>query len=121
MLYRAVYVKKGHYKGLKPRTMSRRVYLMMLFEHIPTGKRLAVSTLHHIARAENRDIRLLEMSEYVLRLQEFLDELVGEDHIKERNINKLPLIIAGDFNDVPDSTVVEPMFDSEATYGLSLK
>lgn len=120
-VYRVIHVKKGYYRGIKQDTMSRRCYLMMLFEHIPTGKKLAACTLHHIAREENRDIRLVEMSEYLLRLQEFLDELIIEGYVKEREMSMLPLIIAGDFNDVPTSEVIEPMFDTDMTYGLKLK
>lgn len=120
-IYTPLHVKKDYYKGPNGDLKSRRCYLMILFEHIPTGKKIVTCTLHLKAKKPNRKIRVMEITEYLLKFQDFLQELSQENHVKEEDAKHLPIIIAGDFNDDPDSEVIEPMFDTDMTGGIKLK
>lgn len=92
---------------------------MTLFEHIETGKKLAACTLHLKSKPRNRKIRALEIVEYMQKLSEFKSEIQADGYVSD--IEKLPIIVAGDFNDDPDSPVIETVFDPEMTHGINFK
>ena len=117
--YRALQVKKDHYRGPKGDNRSNRVYLMILFEHIETGKKIVVCTLHLKSKKPNRHIRAMEIAEYLTKLNTFCTEVVNDGQVTAEEAKKLPIFVAGDFNDEPDSPIIEWMFDTDLTGGLN--
>jgi len=97
---------------------SDRVFLFILFEYIAKGTRLAVGTMHLKSRPKNRHIRVVEIAEYLERLNEFLVEIQEAEQVTKEEVETLPIIITGDFNDEPDSPVVLSMEDLKLTKGL---
>ena len=111
-------VNKDNYRGVNNDNKSNRVYLMMLFEHIGLNKKFIVGTMHLKSKKPNRKIRVLEITEYLLRLKQFLNSIKEDKDATEDELEQLPIIITGDFNDEPDSSVVESMTDVDLTYGI---
>lgn len=94
---------------------------MILYENIITNNKIMIWTLHLKSRSKNRSMREEEITEYLTVLNEFLDEIKQDEIWTKAEIDSLPIIITGDFNDVPDSSVVQTMFDTKKTNGLIFK
>lgn len=112
-MYKELCVKKDHYRGPLGDQKSNRVYLMILFEHIETRKKLIAWTLHFKSKPQNRKIRAREVTEYMCKLGEFWREIEAQGHVPSGEGKKLPIIVAGDFNDEPDSPIVQSVFDTD--------
>jgi endonuclease/exonuclease/phosphatase family metal-dependent hydrolase len=119
--YRSIEVNKGHYTGPMGDMISRRCYLQVLLEHVESKKKIVVCTLHLKAKRPNRKLRALEIVEYLNRLNGFILKCKEDGVISKEDAKSLPVIVAGDFNDEPDSPVIGAMFDPDMTHGLKFK
>lgn len=69
-----------------------------------------------------RQIRALEITEYLTRLHEFKKEIVEyHESITDKNVSKIPLVMGGDFNDTPESSIIQTMYDPDLTYNIKFK
>ena len=112
-------VKKGNLDKPDWEFLKERIYLMILFENVHTKQKIVVWNMHLKSRTKNRHIRVAEIAEYLVKLNEFLDEIQESENLTKEEIDSLPLIVSGDFNDSPDSPVVLSMHDPEKTKGLT--
>ena len=94
---------------------------MILYENINTNKKIMIWTLHLKSRTKNRSIREEEITEYLSVLNDFLIEIEESKAMTKDEIDALPIIITGDFNDIPDSPVIQSMYDINKTKGLVFK
>lgn len=111
-------VFKGHFDKPDPEFLTERIYLMILFENIQTKQKIVVWTAHLKSRDKNRHIRVVEIAEYLSKLNEFLKEIQESESLTKEEVDSIPLIVSGDFNDIPNSPVVLSMHDPEKTKGI---
>ena len=78
------------------------IAVVTLLEHKQTGQKLAVANAHLHWDPAFKDVKLIQSG----MLMEELSRLVNEWNRNQRGKN-LPVLIAGDFNSLPDSGVVE--------------
>jgi len=94
---------------------------MILFEHIETQKKILVGNLHLKSKPPNQRIRIREITEYFLKLGELCNEIEEQDFVPKGEAKNIPLIIAGDFNDEPESPVItDVVYDTDMTGGFKL-
>ena len=113
-----VKVFKGHFEKPDWEFLSERIYLMILFENVQTKQKIIVWTAHLKSRDKNRHIRVAEIAEYLSKLNEVLNEIQESENLTKEEVSSIPLIVSGDFNDIPNSPVVLSMHDPEKTKGI---
>ena len=119
--YKALYIKKDHYRGPLGDHKSNRVYLMILFEHIETQKKIIVCTLHLKSKPHNYKIRAREIMEYMGKLGELCHEIEEQEHVPKGKGKNIPIIFGGDFNDEPDSSIIKAVLDPDMTNDIKFK
>jgi len=94
---------------------------MGLFEHIETNKKIVLCTLHFKAKPLYEHVREKEVVQYLEHIKDFIKEIKSNEKATEEEIEKIPLIISGDFNDVPKSATLKHMYNSVDVLGTKLK
>jgi len=55
------------------------------------------------------------------KLGEFWHEIEEQEHIPKGEGKNLPIIVAGDFNDEPESPIIQTLFDTDITNGIKFE
>ena len=90
-------------ESLKKRTAVGQI--VALRDNVQKNRAICVLNTHLFFRPEATNIRLLQMSLLINCLNNFVKELTEQQD--ELNIDKIAILICGDFNSTPDKAVIE--------------
>jgi CCR4-NOT transcription complex subunit 6 len=101
--YSTIAREKVKEKRLLNRLMKDNVALLIVLEDLATGSRVCVANTHIFWDPDQTDVKLFQVDTF---LQE------AEAYVGARNI---PLLIAGDFNSLPESSIYELIVRNEVS------